>query len=123
MLIAFFWSQPPLTLVTIFVRLPREVAWSVGPTARGPWQRVGATSNTHWWEREVYDIRTELYWNNITTTAVETTTEENPRYVQMTVTTAPPPWWQAWYDDKVKHTPGGLRVGRLMIDEIILNYA
>ena len=101
-----------------------QVSWSIGPTAEGPWQRVGAASKTDWWEREVYDIRTELYWHNVTTTIVATTTEDEdvPRYVQMRATSAPPPWWEAWYNDKVKHTPGGLHVGRLMMDEIIINY-
>eukprot|EP01051_Picozoa_sp_SAG22_P001151 SAG22_NODE_43_length_25304_cov_5.394644_3_plen_399_part_00 len=104
--------------------LPPEVHWSVAPELTGPWTAVGQAVKTDWWEREVYDIRTELYYQELSGTAGTDVVGIAPKYLKLAAKIVKPPWYEAWYKETVVGTPGGagLHVGRLMVDELIVNF-
>jgi hypothetical protein len=106
--------------------LPSEVHWAVAPELAGPWTAVGQVAKTDWWEREVYDIRTELYHQDLSGDGNDGAwaAPPNSKYLRLKARSAEPPWWESWYRETVSGTPGGsrLRVGRLMMDELIVNF-
>jgi hypothetical protein len=107
-------AQPRARNVTTW--LPPEVRWAVAPHAQGPWTELGAVS-AQWWEREVFDTRSELFELNV---SAVTRQLPRPRYLRCSATSAPPPWWAQWVQTMVAPSKG-LTVGRLMLDELIVN--
>ena len=120
---AHFLAVPPLWFVdgdrskpvarNITTWLPSEVRWAVAQSEAGPWADLGQPQGTAWWEREVYDVRTEIYAQNVSVTS---SGMARPRYLRCSAKSAPPPWWAEWV-----HTRKCLTVGRLMLDEVIVN--
>jgi hypothetical protein len=100
--------------------LPSKVQWA-GSADGTTWQELGLISHTDWWAREVYDIRTEAYVQHLSGPFSSSNSDQKFRYLRMTATNAPPPWWADWYNERVKGA-GGLSVGRLMVDELVVNF-
>ena len=46
------------------------------------------------------------------------------KFVRMVATAAPPPWWDSWWNETFGRgvAPVGLRVGRIMVDELMVNF-
>lgn len=89
---------------------------------------AGTTSRTDWWEREVYDIRTEIYAQELHSDhslkdamVVGTAAARRPKFLRMTAKSAAPPWWAEW-QEKVVQPAAGLREGRLVLDELIVGF-
>ena len=97
--------------------LPADVRWQASSFLTGPWHTLGganATTTTSWWEREVYDIRTEYYVEELGTTSLP-----RPKYLRLCATNAEPPWWSGWAGTvRAAHGPSS---GMLMLDELIVN--
>jgi hypothetical protein len=105
--------------------LPHTVRWSVSSvSADGPWRDIGgAAEQPRWWAREVYDIRTQAFLVHLNATPAAAAALATARFVRMVATAAPPPWWNSWWNQTFAGVARvGLRVGRLMVDELIVNY-
>ena len=101
--------------------LPSEVRWATAQTADGPWVDIGKPLGTDWWEREVYDIRTEVYAQVFRPPAEGGRVSMRPRYLRMTAKSSPPPWWAAW-QKQVQPVVPALKEGRLVLDELIVDF-
>lgn len=114
----YYWGnrdQPMPRNVTTW--LPAEVQWDAGD-GTGPWRPLaGVPATPQWWEREVFDIRTEVLFQVVPPSNDGGRAAPRPRYLRMTAKNAPPPWWASRPNSSY-----GLQVGRLMIDELIINY-